>query len=117
MTKSAVAAAENVHLMDAYEKAYRAVDPAAQVRLGLVVAHGWAARWGWNEGVVNHLTALVPGYDDRFYAVPYGVHWSELKACDLLVVRLDGEVVEGEGEIELTSLMDRKSTRLNSSHT
>jgi len=105
MTKSAVAAAENVHLMDAYEKAYRALDPAAQVRLDLVVAHRWAARWGWNEGVVNHLTALVPGDDDRFYAVPYGVHWSELKACDLLVVRLDGEVVEGEGEIELTSLM------------
>ena len=91
--------------MLAYEKAYAALDEASQVRLDLAVAHRWAARWNWNEGVVNHFTALVPGHDDRFYAIPYGVHWSEVKASDFLVVSVDGEVLEGEGEIELTSLM------------
>ncbi|MBL8213729.1 MAG: class II aldolase/adducin family protein [Bryobacterales bacterium] len=89
----------------AYEDSYRHLPPDLQVRLDLAVAHRWAARWNWHEGVVNHFTALVPGHRDRFYAVPYGVHWSEVKARDFLVVDLDGRVLEGEGEIELTSLM------------
>jgi ribulose-5-phosphate 4-epimerase/fuculose-1-phosphate aldolase len=89
----------------AYEDAYRRLDAGTQVRVDLAVAHRWAARWNWHEGVVNHFTALVPGHRDRFYAIPYGVHWGEVKARDFLVVDLDGRVVEGEGEIELTSLL------------
>ncbi len=91
--------------MHASDAAYNGLDPAAQVRLDLAVAHRWCARWNWNEGVVNHFTALVPGFRDRFYAIPYGLHWNEVKAGDFLVVDLDGNVVHGEGEIELTSLM------------
>lgn len=87
------------------EDVYGRLEPASQVLVDLVVAHRWAARWGWNEGVVNHFTAMVPGFTDRFYAIPYGLHWSEVKARDFLTVDLDGQVVEGDGEIELTSLM------------
>lgn len=89
----------------AYDAAYERLDAAARLRLDLAVAHRWAARWGWNEGVVNHFTALVPGYRDRFYAIPYGVHWSEVNARDFVTVDLDGNVLEGDGEIELTSLL------------
>jgi ribulose-5-phosphate 4-epimerase/fuculose-1-phosphate aldolase len=88
-----------------YDAAYAALAPAAQARLDLIVAHRWAARWRWNEGVVNHFTALVPGRPDRFFAIPYGVHWEEVKARDLLMVGLNGQVLEGDGEIELTSLL------------
>jgi ribulose-5-phosphate 4-epimerase/fuculose-1-phosphate aldolase len=89
----------------AYEQAYSRLEPSMQLRLDLAVAHRWAARWKWNEGVVNHFTALVPGFSDRFYAIPYGVHWDEVKVRDFLVIDLDGRVLEGDGEIELTSLM------------
>ena len=88
-----------------WQDAYQDLDPAWQLRLDLAVAHRWSARWSWNEGVVNHFTALVPGHDDRFFAIPYGMHWSEVKARDFLVVDLDGCVLEGGGEIELTSLL------------
>jgi ribulose-5-phosphate 4-epimerase/fuculose-1-phosphate aldolase len=88
-----------------YEEAYRRLELPTQVRLDLAVAHRWAARWNWQEGVVNHFTARVPGSRDRFYAIPYGVHWSEVKARDFLVIDADGRVLEGDGEIELTSLM------------
>jgi ribulose-5-phosphate 4-epimerase/fuculose-1-phosphate aldolase len=94
----------SIDAVRAYEHAYERLDSSVRVRLDLAVAHRWAARWGWSEGVVNHFTALVPGHRDRFYAIPYGVHWSEVKAADFLVVGLDGSV-EGDGEIELTSLM------------
>jgi ribulose-5-phosphate 4-epimerase/fuculose-1-phosphate aldolase len=96
---------QSLSFMRLYELAYEALDAAMRVRLDLVVAHRWAARWGWHEGVVNHFTALVPGYTDRFFAIPYGLHWSEVRARDFLVVSVDGEILEGEGEIELTSLM------------
>jgi ribulose-5-phosphate 4-epimerase/fuculose-1-phosphate aldolase len=69
------------------------------------VAHRWAARWGWHESVINHFTALVPGRADRFFAIPYDLHWDEVKARDFLVVDLEGRVLEGEGEIELSSLL------------
>ncbi len=91
--------------MRAYEAAYLALAPSWRVRVDLAVAHRWAARWKWNEGVVNHFTALEPGRRDRFFAIPYGVHWEEVKARDFLVVDLEGRVLEGHGEIELTSLM------------
>ncbi|MFN7924700.1 MAG: class II aldolase/adducin family protein, partial [Bryobacteraceae bacterium] len=95
----------SIDSMRATDAAYDRLPPSAKVRLDLAVAHRWAARWHWNEGVVNHFTALVPGHRDRFYAIPYGLHWLEVKARDFLVVDLDGRVIEGEGEIELTSLM------------
>lgn len=91
--------------MRAYDAAYQQLEPEWQVRLDLAVAHRWAARWRWNEGVVNHFTALVPGYRDRFYAIPYGIHWEEVNARDFCVIGLDGEVLDGDGEIELTSLL------------
>lgn len=84
---------------------YARLAPAMQIRVDLAVAHRWAARWGWHEGVINHFTALVPGYSDRFFAIPYGLHWDEVKARDFLVVDLEGRVLEGGGEIELTSLL------------
>ena len=95
----------NVTDMREFEARYLELEECARVRLDLAVAHRWAARWQWNEGVVNHFTAQVPGHADRFYAIPYGVHWEEVTARDFLTVDLEGRVVEGDGEIELTSLM------------
>jgi ribulose-5-phosphate 4-epimerase/fuculose-1-phosphate aldolase len=102
---TALGTARSIESVRAYDRAYERLEPAARVRLDLAVAHRWAARWGWNEGVVNHFTAMVPGYDDRFYAIPYGVHWTEVTARDFITVDLDGNVIDGDGEIELTSLM------------
>ena len=45
--------------LQAFDDAYNRLDPEAQVRLDLTVAHRWASRWKWNEGVVNHFTAQI----------------------------------------------------------
>lgn len=37
-----------------------------QARIGLAACYRLAAHFGMNEGIDNHLTLLVPGYDDRF---------------------------------------------------
>ena len=46
------------------------------------------------------LTLLVPGHTDRFLLAPFGMHWSEVKASDFMVVDFSGRVVSGQGSVE-----------------
>ena len=78
-------------------------DDIASAREDLAAAYRLADRYGLSEGICNHLTLAVPGRDDRFLLVPYGMHWSEVTASSLLVVDPDGNKVEGEGFIEPTA--------------
>lgn len=78
-------------------------DAVWQARVDLAAAYRLAALHGLNEGVDNHLTLLVPGATDRFLLIPFGTHWSEVRASDLLIVDLDGRILEGEGIAEDTA--------------
>ncbi|MSO69013.1 MAG: aldolase [Alphaproteobacteria bacterium] len=78
-------------------------DAVWQARVDLAAAYRLAAIHGLNEGVDNHLTLLVPGTTDRFLLIPFGTHWSEVRASSLLIVDLDGRILEGEGIAEDTA--------------
>ena len=71
-----------------------------QARIDLAAALRLAARFEFHEGIDNHFSYSVPGMEDRFLLHPYGLHWSEVTAGDILMVDQDGGVVEGEGEVE-----------------
>jgi ribulose-5-phosphate 4-epimerase/fuculose-1-phosphate aldolase len=75
-----------------------------RARIDLAACHRLAARFGYNEGIDNHLTMLVPGHTDRFYLAPFGIMWSEVKAGDLLELDFSGKVVGGRGLVEETAL-------------
>ncbi len=62
-----------------------------------------AARHGFEEGVCNHFSALVPGHDDLFFVNPYGYAFAEITASRLLICDFEGHVVAGEGEPEATA--------------
>jgi ribulose-5-phosphate 4-epimerase/fuculose-1-phosphate aldolase len=79
------------------------LDPVRQARIDLAASHRLAVWHGLNEGICNHFTANVPGRPGFYFSIPYGLHWAEVKASDFLVVDYKGKVVEGEGEVELTS--------------
>ena len=74
-----------------------------QARIDLAACHRLAVRLGYHEGIDNHLTLLVPGCDDRFLLAPFGLHWSEIRASDFLVVAVDGQRLSGSGPIEDTA--------------
>jgi ribulose-5-phosphate 4-epimerase/fuculose-1-phosphate aldolase len=59
-----------------------------------------AVMHGFNEGIFNHFTLRVPGTDDRYYQIPFGLHWSEVNASCFMEVGYDGTLLAGEGEIE-----------------
>src|SRR5438477_7518419 len=71
-----------------------------QARVNLAAAHRLAVMQGFSEGIFNHLTLAVPGRTDSFYLNPFGLHWSEVTASNLLTVSYDGKVLEGVGEVE-----------------
>ena len=74
-----------------------------QARVDLAAALRLAVRYGLQEGICNHFSYAVPGQDDRFLLNPYGSHWSQLSASDLLLVDGAGKVLEGGGEPEVSA--------------
>jgi ribulose-5-phosphate 4-epimerase/fuculose-1-phosphate aldolase len=71
-----------------------------QARVDLAAAHRLAHIQGFSEGIFNHLTLAVPGKSDRYYQIPFGLHWSEVTASCLMEVSFDGKVLSGSGEVE-----------------
>src|SRR5215831_5075712 len=72
-----------------------------QARLELAAAHRLAFMHGFSEGIFNHLTLSVPGRSDRYYQIPFGMHWSEVTASSLMEVGIDdGTVRRGAGDVE-----------------
>mgnify|MGYP006273355869 CR=1 FL=1 len=67
-----------------------------QARVDLAAVHRIAVRYGFHEGIDNHMTLMVPGYDDRFLLAPFGLHWSEVTASDFLVVDFFGNILAGD---------------------
>lgn len=50
---------------------------------------------GFDEGVAGHITARDPELTDHFWVNPFGMHFSQVKASDLILVNHQGEVVSG----------------------
>ena len=51
-----------------------------RAREDLAACFRMAARHGLEEGICNHFSAMVPGYDDLFLVNPYGYAFAELTA-------------------------------------
>jgi ribulose-5-phosphate 4-epimerase/fuculose-1-phosphate aldolase len=53
------------------------------------------SKFGFDEGVLGHITARDPEFTDSFWVNPFGMHFSTIRASDLIRVNHHGEVVEG----------------------
>jgi ribulose-5-phosphate 4-epimerase/fuculose-1-phosphate aldolase len=83
-----------------------AVPPVGAImaqRLELAAAFRLAARLGFHEGTCNHFSVMLPGHEGRYLVNPFGRHFGELRASDLLVVDGVGTVIEGDRPIEATA--------------
>ncbi len=81
----------------------RAPDALAQAKIHLAAAHRLAALHALEEGIDNHFTVTLPGTDDQFLILPFGIHWSEARASDLFVFNEAGQTVSGSGVVELSA--------------
>ncbi len=81
------------------ETAPRAGQPAPmtdaewQARVQLAACYRIFDMLGWVEMIFNHITVRVPGPELRFLINPFGLHYSEITASDLLLIDIDGNPV------------------------
>lgn len=54
------------------------------------------AKYGFDEGVAGHITARDPEHTDHFWVNPFGMHFSQIRASDLICVDGNGQVVVGD---------------------
>ena len=82
----------------------RAADPVTEAKLHLAAAHRLAVLHDLEQGIDNHFTVTVPGRDDQYLILPFGLHWSEARARDMIVFDESGTTLAGEGDVELSAL-------------
>lgn len=49
---------------------------------------------GWSEMIYNHISLKVPGEDGAFLINPFGLHFSEVTASNLVKIDIDGNVLD-----------------------
>jgi ribulose-5-phosphate 4-epimerase/fuculose-1-phosphate aldolase len=81
----------------------RAIDAVAEAKTQLAAAHRLAVLDELEEGIDNHFTVTVPGRDDWYLILPFGLHWSEARASDMIMFDETGTTREGEGVVELSA--------------
>ena len=70
------------------------------VRVDLAAAYRLVDLYGMTDMIANHISARVPGEDNRFLINPYGLLYKEITASNLVKIDLDGNIV-GEPELDL----------------
>lgn len=78
-----------------------------KTRPGHIPAGEWACRQqlavtyrifdllGWTEMIYNHITLRLPGPHKHFLINPFGLHYSEVTASNLVKIDLHGKVLDG----------------------
>ena len=49
---------------------------------------------GWTESIYNHITVKLPGEKAHFLINPYGLHFSQVCASNLVKVDIAGQIAE-----------------------
>ena len=91
-------------------------DTLQQARIDLAAALRLAVRFGFNEGICNHFSYMVPGTQDHFLINPQGFHWSEITAGSLVLMDSEGNVIEGDAPAEPTAFFIHSRIHLGLPH-
>ena len=67
------------------------------LRLDLAAAFHLAVANNLHEAIANHFSAVLPD-GQHFLVNPFGLHFSEITASNLIVCDFNGKVVRGDGE-------------------
>jgi ribulose-5-phosphate 4-epimerase/fuculose-1-phosphate aldolase len=79
------------------------LDPVAEAKVHLAAALRLAVLHDLEEGIDNHFTMMVPGREGQYLVLPFGLHWSEARASDIMIFDEAGNTIEGSGPVELSA--------------
>lgn len=83
-------------------RANESVNPAEERRHRkerLAASFRLFAKFGFDEGVAGHITARDPEHPGHFWVNPFGMHFSQIRVSDLILVNERGEVIGGEHQV------------------
>jgi ribulose-5-phosphate 4-epimerase/fuculose-1-phosphate aldolase len=63
------------------------------LRADLAACYRIFAMLGWTELIYNHITVRIPGPERHFLINPFGLHYTEVTAANLVKVDLQGRIV------------------------
>lgn len=69
-------------------------DAEQEARLQLAACYRVFDMLGWSEMIYNHITLKVPGEDGAFLINPFGLHFSEVTASNLVKIDIDGKKLD-----------------------
>jgi ribulose-5-phosphate 4-epimerase/fuculose-1-phosphate aldolase len=64
-----------------------------EARVELAACYRMFAQLGWTELIYNHITLRLPGPEKHFLINPFGLHYSEVCASNLVKIDLDGNII------------------------
>jgi ribulose-5-phosphate 4-epimerase/fuculose-1-phosphate aldolase len=64
-----------------------------QARVELAACYRIFAQLGWTELIYNHITLRLPGPAKHFLINPFGLHYSEVCASNLVKIDLHGNII------------------------
>jgi len=72
-----------------------------RLRQDLAAAYRLAARFGWDDTLYTHFSVRLPSRDgqERFLLNPFGLMFGEVRASDLIVVDMQGHIVQGDAQL------------------
>jgi ribulose-5-phosphate 4-epimerase/fuculose-1-phosphate aldolase len=75
------------------ERVIPVTDEERTARIRLAACYRVFDVLGWTEAIFNHITLRVPGPDTVFLINPFGLHYSEVTASNLVAVDINGQLV------------------------
>ncbi len=78
---------------DAFPRPARFSPEEWDARVQLAAAYRIFDHLGWTELIYNHLSLRVPGVEGQFLVNPFGLHYSEVTASNLVKVDVQGDIV------------------------
>ena len=77
-----------------------------EARRDMAALFRWTARERLHEGIANHFSMAVSADGQQFLMNPYGIHFSKIKASDLLILNAQETPAQhllDEGRIDITA--------------
>ena len=97
------AAPANVFKIPAVPKFATVEEERRHRKQRLAAAFRLFAKFGFDEGVAGHITARDPERTDHFWVNPFGMHFRQIRASDLILVNAKGEVVKGNRLVNIAA--------------
>lgn len=80
-------------MTNAFIRPPRDSDAEWQARVQLAACYRIFAHLGWSELIYNHISLRVPDEEGHFLINPFGLHYTEVTASNLVKVDIEGNII------------------------